>query len=334
MKIRRTNIGEIFYYHPNQLGSTSFVTDQNQNITQGFLYAPFGGITTEYNINFGNNVIPKYSFNAKELDEETGMYYYEARYYAPPVFTSRDAMFEKYFWMTPYAYCANNPVKYVDPSGEAPISAIMEGVGAFVISAGVSFFSNWLLDGQDFKTALNNVAWKTATADAITTTAMSLLVSGMGITKTTTKILNSKVGKLALETMKSMLMNISSQLETGKDFSDIDLKEEFFIATFSTLVVKGMNKKADELLTSLKENDNKVYNKCIKLQRDMNEGKNDVRIQRDENQVRIAKQNSKNANVKYAKYQVKNNATCSGTQIVSKGALNISKNFLSNKNEE
>ena len=109
---------DIYYYHPNHLGSTSFVTDQNQNITQGFLYAPFGEITTEYNINFGNNVIPKYSFNAKELDEETGMYYYEARYYKPPVFTSRDPMFEKYFWMTPYAYCANNPVKYVDPSGE------------------------------------------------------------------------------------------------------------------------------------------------------------------------------------------------------------------------
>ena len=47
------------------------------------------------------------------------MYYYEARYYKPPVFTSRDPMFEKYFWMTPYAYCANNPVKYVDPSGKA-----------------------------------------------------------------------------------------------------------------------------------------------------------------------------------------------------------------------
>ena len=108
---------DIYYYHPNHLGSTSFVTDQNQTITQGFLYAPFGEITTEYNINFGNNTIPKYSFNAKELDEETGMFYYEARYYAPPVFTSRDAMFEKYFWMSPYTYCANNPVKYVDPSG-------------------------------------------------------------------------------------------------------------------------------------------------------------------------------------------------------------------------
>ena len=109
---------DIYYYHPNHLGNTAFVTDQNQTIAQGFLYAPFGEITTEYNINFGNNVIPKYSFNAKELDEETGMYYYEARYYAPPAFTSRDPLFEKYFWMSPYAYCANNPVKYVDPSGE------------------------------------------------------------------------------------------------------------------------------------------------------------------------------------------------------------------------
>ena len=108
---------DIFYYHTNHLGSTAFVTDQSQNVTQGFLYAPFGEITTEYNSTFGNDIIPKYSFNAKELDEETGMYYYEARYYKPPVFTSRDPMFEKYFWMTPYAYCANNPVKYVDPDG-------------------------------------------------------------------------------------------------------------------------------------------------------------------------------------------------------------------------
>ena len=37
--------------------------------------------------------------------------------YAPPVFTSRDPLFEKYFWMSPHAYCANNPVKYVDSTG-------------------------------------------------------------------------------------------------------------------------------------------------------------------------------------------------------------------------
>ena len=111
------NSGEIFYYHPNHLASTMYVTDAQQSVVQSFLYAPYGDIISEYNPGFNGNVLPNYAFNAKELDEETGMYYYEARYYAPPTFTSRDPLFEKYFWMTPYAYCANNPVKYVDPSG-------------------------------------------------------------------------------------------------------------------------------------------------------------------------------------------------------------------------
>ena len=53
----------------------------------------------------------------KELDEETGMYYYEARYYAPPVFTSRDPLMDQKPWLTPYHYCSNNPVGRVDPSG-------------------------------------------------------------------------------------------------------------------------------------------------------------------------------------------------------------------------
>ncbi len=46
--------------------------------------------TTKYRKNDIASAFPKYAFNAKELDEETGMYYYEARYYAPPVFVSRD----------------------------------------------------------------------------------------------------------------------------------------------------------------------------------------------------------------------------------------------------
>jgi len=56
-------------------------------------------------------------WNAKELDEENNMYYYSARYYAPPTFISRDPMFEKYPSISPYTYCANNPMKFVDPTG-------------------------------------------------------------------------------------------------------------------------------------------------------------------------------------------------------------------------
>jgi RHS repeat-associated protein len=62
--------------------------------------------------------MPNYAFNAKELDEENGMYYYSARYYAPPTFISRDPMFEEKPWMSPYAYCANSPINKVDPTGE------------------------------------------------------------------------------------------------------------------------------------------------------------------------------------------------------------------------
>jgi len=60
-----------------------------------------------------------YAFNAKELDEENGMYYYSARYYAPPTFISRDPLFEKYPSISPYAYCANNPVLFIDPDGRS-----------------------------------------------------------------------------------------------------------------------------------------------------------------------------------------------------------------------
>lgn len=111
------NNNAVYYYHPNHLGSTSFVTDMQQSVVQSFLYAPYGEIISEYNTHVMGEAFPKYAFNAKELDEETGMYYYEARYYKPPVFTSRDPMMEQKPWLSPYHYCSNNPVGRIDPTG-------------------------------------------------------------------------------------------------------------------------------------------------------------------------------------------------------------------------
>ena len=107
----------IFYYHPNHLASTMYVTDAQQSVVQSFLYAPYGDIISEYNPGFNGNVLPNYAFNAKELDEETGMYYYEARYYNPPIFISRDPLMSEKPWLTPYHYCSNNPVGRIDPTG-------------------------------------------------------------------------------------------------------------------------------------------------------------------------------------------------------------------------
>ena len=67
----------------------------------------------------GGDYATRYKFNGKELDPETGYYYYGARYYDPVVsrWLSVDPLAEKYPGLSPYNYTANNPVMLVDPDG-------------------------------------------------------------------------------------------------------------------------------------------------------------------------------------------------------------------------
>ena len=60
------------------------------------------------------------SFTGKERDAETGYSYFGARYYDSDLsglFLSVDPMSDKYPSITPYAYCAWNPIKIIDPNG-------------------------------------------------------------------------------------------------------------------------------------------------------------------------------------------------------------------------
>ncbi|MDR1876029.1 MAG: RHS repeat-associated core domain-containing protein [Flavobacteriaceae bacterium] len=79
-------------------------------------YIPFGEVFLEEKNDKWNT---PYKFNAKEMDEETGLYYYGARYYDSKIsqWYSVDPKMEKYPHMSPYNYAANNPVKYIDPDG-------------------------------------------------------------------------------------------------------------------------------------------------------------------------------------------------------------------------
>ena len=67
----------------------------------------------------------RYKFNAKEKDEETGLYYYGARYYTPDLglWLSVDPLSDERPNLSPYNYCQNNPVILTDPTGalDAPI---------------------------------------------------------------------------------------------------------------------------------------------------------------------------------------------------------------------
>lgn len=107
----------IYYYHPDHLGTSTFLTDANGNAYQFFLNLPFGETMAEQR---GSQYYQTpYKFNGKELDEETGLYYYGARYYDPKasIWLSVDPLAEKYKNINPYVYCIDNPLSVIDPDG-------------------------------------------------------------------------------------------------------------------------------------------------------------------------------------------------------------------------
>ena len=105
-----------FFYHPDHLGSSSFITNLEGEVVQHIEYVPFGEVFIEERNNVWNT---PYLFNAKEFDEETGMYYYGARYYDPrlSLWISTDPKEEIYSNISSYCYVANNPITISDPNG-------------------------------------------------------------------------------------------------------------------------------------------------------------------------------------------------------------------------
>ena len=100
--VQKTGQG-IRFYHPDHLGSTTVITDLDGEVTQNVAYIPYGEVFVEQRNGAWNT---PYLFNAKELDGETGLYYYGARYLDPThaAWLSVDPLFEKYVGMTPYNY--------------------------------------------------------------------------------------------------------------------------------------------------------------------------------------------------------------------------------------
>ena len=105
-----------YFYILDHLGSTSMILDVDGNISQSVTYIPYGEIFVEERNGTWNS---PYLFNSKELDEETGLYYYGARYLNPTngMWLSTDPLFEKNIDASPYSYCHGNPVNKVDVMG-------------------------------------------------------------------------------------------------------------------------------------------------------------------------------------------------------------------------
>ncbi|MFO8087197.1 MAG: RHS repeat-associated core domain-containing protein, partial [Bacteroidales bacterium] len=101
-----------YFYYPDHLGSSSFITDASGDAHQHLQYLPFGEDFISQRIDWQT----RYTFSAKEKDKNTGYHYFGARYYDSEVsvWLSVDPMASGFPGVSAYSYCYNNPMNYID----------------------------------------------------------------------------------------------------------------------------------------------------------------------------------------------------------------------------
>jgi RHS repeat-associated protein len=119
--------GNKYFYHPDQLGSTTLITDQNGNVVENTFYEPFGDVTSG-----GSKEVKLYT--GQFSDDLTDQYYYGARYYdpVPPRFIQPDPIIQNVYNpqnLNRYSYVLNNPYKYVDYKGHWALNVQFGGSG-------------------------------------------------------------------------------------------------------------------------------------------------------------------------------------------------------------
>ena len=166
-----------YYYHSDHLGSAQFVTDWRGRQYEHIEYTPYGELWIE-EVAAGLDKLP-FRFTGKEMDEETGLYYYGARYLDPKYsrWLSGDPALGDYIPKAPtddeakkhnenlpgmggvynivnlhlYHYAGNNPVKYEDPDGAFILMVGLSNTagGGLGVSNNSGFFVSLPLNGKD-----------------------------------------------------------------------------------------------------------------------------------------------------------------------------------------
>ena len=158
-----SEVEETFYYHSDHLGSTSYITDQQANVTQYDAYLPYGELLVDEHSSSAD--LP-YKFNGKELDEETGLYYYGARYMNPltSMWYGVDKSRDCYPRLSVYCFCEANPIRIMDPNGKdivlfgknkssVTIQTDLINIKVNVSCLGFDFHGNHALNGQEVLSA-------------------------------------------------------------------------------------------------------------------------------------------------------------------------------------
>ena len=212
--------------HPDHLGSSSsWITYTDGSAVQHLYYLPWGEDFVDQRSTTWNAM---YTFSAKEKDAETGYSYFGARYYNSDlsVWLNVDPQASKYPSLSPYVYCADNPIKLVDPNGEAftpetvwDIINVVMGAASF---AGNISSGNYIGAGIDAIGLLYDAA---ATAIPGLPAGASSSIGAIRLVKSTNQLYKTieKVNKLNIASKNQNLFSLSKRASNAvKDHLKLD----------------------------------------------------------------------------------------------------------------
>jgi RHS repeat-associated protein len=165
-------LSALFFAGVFHLGSSSLITDRDGSLVrQQYGYRAFG--SERFSLNF----IPFTSrFTGQPYDTETGLYYYQSRYYDPELgrFIQPDSIIPdpgSSQSLNRYSYVLNNPLKYIDPSGHAPQGMNWNGSSGWMSPPGWMSPGGWMTPPGWIGTASgygpsqwDPLSWKTSLA--------------------------------------------------------------------------------------------------------------------------------------------------------------------------
>ena len=194
---------EYYIYNKDIKGSISNIVDNNGNAKISYTYSDFGETEEVGDTIFYNEI----AYTGGIYDENTSLYYLNARYYNPEdaIFITQDTYrgsVENPNSLHLYAYCTNNPINYVDPSGHMPsklINAILGGISALVLDYTISFLCYYMINNKTMKFSTFGVK----------NTALSLgsgVLGGILMTTKYNRIIQA-IGSGAIAGVKSYLSN-------------------------------------------------------------------------------------------------------------------------------
>ena len=153
-----------YLYVYNATGDVVGIVDDTLTMVVEYTYSPWGEILSTTGDEANTiGVINPFRYRGYYYDEETGLYYLNARYYDPETgrFISADISVstgQGFVGNNMFAYCVNNPVNYYDPTGEFAVAAVLGGAAAIlpymltmmVVAVSAYLIISWIVDNFTF----------------------------------------------------------------------------------------------------------------------------------------------------------------------------------------